>query len=552
MVSGNRFEGHEFASDVNRGNMKRSLSKMRKTGSDSTSVLSGEIRNRVANVQKMLQERRFLEALNESFVLEQETLELQSARSVYLTSLVWKVRALQGMEADKAEIDTAALHYASESERLEDWNRAVQGYRILAQSDIFAGEWDKAIEHLEHALDLGMKGEDGRAVLEILMHIGGLELKLCHYMEAIDAISRAVGALDGAGMPAQEAAEFRAMGQRQLADLYDMVGAGQEACNALEAAQNAKSQDFEELWLQQMHFSRLDLRSGNASAAVEKLESVVTDLITAVSQGKAQPEQCQMAELELLQAQWNLPHAQAECFKALDGLEHDISSEPLRLAVALMRFQWLAEGELDSDALRHAREMFENMCDHQPQADVQIRLAAALTSAALEIRRGHYEATLEPLRHIAETAAFTQLIPFATRALALRSQIYESLCQFSRAAVDAHNACETFIEHVDDVSAKLAAAMMLCAQVEQTRLDHHGIVVLEESEIKAFEQLRNDMKRFELQKHSTAFIDLGLELAKICHVIGDETQKVEILNELQPYLTPEFGARIFKYQGLLG
>lgn len=526
--------------------MKKSLSKNRK----SSPSLSGDIRSRVSAVQQLLQAQKFAQALSEAAELETAARDLKDAESVYLTSIVWQVRALQGINAAKSEIDAAALRYASESERLGDLSRAVQGQRILAQSEIFAGNWDKAIEFLETALDLGMKAEDGRAVLEILMHIGGLELKLCHYMEAIDAISRAVGALDGAGMPAAEAAEFRAMGQRQLAELYDMVGAGQEACNALEAAQNAHSKDFEELWLQKMHFSRLDLRSGNAAAAVEKLEAVVRDLKKAVTQATAQPEQLQMAELELLQARWNLPHAQAECLRALKSLEQEITREPLLLAIALMRFQWLAEGQEDSPELEKAREAFEILCEKVPHVDVQIRLAGALTSTALEIRRGHYESSLEPLRHIAETAAFTQLIPFATRALALRSQIYESLCQFSRAAVDARNACETFVEHVDDVSAKLAAAMMLCAQVEQTRLDNHGMVTLDEAENEAFEQLKADMIRFEAQNHITAFMDLGLELAKICQILGQTEQKQTLLNRIEPYLSPAFAARNTKFKKL--
>ncbi len=511
----------------------------------SPSHTNNAIRSLVENIQKHLKSNDFDLALTESIDLSTLLQSDTNNAVIYLTSLVWQIRAMQGLKRSKDDIEQAVIRYAQESSRLGDHEREVQAHRIHAQLYIDCGNWTQAAEHLENALTCSMAHNPGRTTLEILMHLSAIELKMCHYVEAIDYLSRAMNAIKNSNLDNDDFRELSAIGNRQLCELYNTIGEGQSACDALEAAQNANSHDDEELWLQNIYLSHLDMRSGDADTACVRLKKIEDDVRTAVRDGKAKPEQLTMIQLERAQALWN----HGEFKKALDYLEAiEIPTDQLqfRQAQALIRFQWAAEMGKPSADTEIAGQKFSELCNESENPDIQIVLAASLTQAAIEIERGHYDTTLESLEHITQTAAFTQLIPFATRALALRGQINLEMKNYSEAAVDCHNACEMFVSHVDDVSARQAAALMLLAQTEQTYAQ--GNSGLDPNERTAFEQLLKDVDRFKCHHHVTATIDLALTVAEIAYKHGEGDAFDTLMKLLEEYIDPPFMAfRRMKY-----
>ncbi|MBQ9817313.1 MAG: hypothetical protein IJM59_07610 [Proteobacteria bacterium] len=518
---------------------KKSIRSLKNSRSQKSESPSGNIRELAEQIQNDLKNNAFEQALSGSQKLEQMLHDDTANAAIYLTSLVWQIRAHQGLKAERNIIEQAAEHYAQEAIRLGDAPRAVQAYRIKAQLYIDSGSWTIACEHLENALHQAIEHDLGREALEILMHMSALELKLCHYTEAIDYLSRAMNAIEHATFIPDDIRELRAVGQRQLCELYDTVGDGRQACDALEAAQNANTHDSEELWMQSLILSRFDMRSGDADAACSRLKKVIKDVQKAVESKKARPEQLIMVELEYAQAIWNRGEYKKAIAK-LDELQSRTSQLPVMQAIALTRFQWAVEtGKpfMDPD---EASRTFSEISNQADNTDVQILLAAALTQASLEIERGHYEPTFESLLHIAQTAAFTQLIPFATRALILRGQIHFAQQNYSQAAIDGKDACESFVIHVDDVSARLSAALMLRAQIELSMAN--GDETPDEAEKAAIEQLKSDLDRYESHHHEGAFLDLGLALAKLAAKLQDRTWEQELLNKLEPHIIPEFMA----------
>ncbi len=481
-----------------------------------------EVRALAVQAQADLKNGAFERALEASRALEARLAPGASQADVYLASMVWQVRALQGLKADA---ESVAAHYVAEAERLCDFPRAVQGHRIMAQAYIDAGRWTLACESLEKALDLAIGHNIGRQALEILMHLSAVELKMSHYCEAADHLSRAMHAVG----QIEEFRDIRAAGHRQLCELYDKTGDGQNACDALEAALDAHTEDDEEIWLIGVMQSRFEMRSGDADSACVRLRQIESEVRKAVSAGKARPEQLCMIGLERAQAMWN--HGENEAAEARLAEIRAEGSAAVRQACALTAFLWAVEKGLPwADADEACRE-FSEISAEMENTEIEIALAAALGQAGLEIARGHFDATLESLMHIAQTAAFTQLIPFATRALMLRGEIGEAQGDFAAAAQDGRDACETFVAHVDEVSAKCAACLMLRAQFAHAlKADAHA--VMDDAEEKAFAQLLEDWERFAAHHHVEGMLDLGLGLAKIAEMKGDRALEARLLAKI--------------------
>ena len=494
---------------------KRKLSK----SSGNNSRENTDIKSLAMQIQADLKAEAFERALTAAQTLEAQLAPGTAQTEIYLASIVWQVRAKQGLKADSEEV---AKRYAAEAERLGDFPRAVQGHRILAQIYIDAGRWTVASETLETALNLAISHNIGRQALEILMHISAVELKMSHYCEAADYLSRAMHAVGQ--MP--EFRDIRAAGHRQLCELYDKTGDGQNACDALEAALEAHTDDPEELWMIGILQSRFQMRSGDADGACERLQKIEADIRKAVAAGKAREEQRRMVGLERAQALWN--HGEHDAAEALLDEICEGGSDAVRQACALTAFLWAIEkGKPGADPDAACRD-FSEISAKMENTEIEIALAAALGQAGLEIERGHFAPTLESLLHIAQTAAFTQLIPFATRALLLRGEISEALGDFEAAAQDGHDACETFVAHVDDVSAKCAACLMLRAQFARVRKDDSN-AVMDEAEQKAFAQLLEDFERYAAHHHIEGMLDLGLGLAKIAEMTGDRELEAKLL-----------------------
>ena len=162
------------------------------------------------------------------------------------------------------------------------------------------------------------------------------------------------------------------------------------------------------------------------------------------------------------------------------------------------------------------------------------------------------ENALESLDYVAETATFIQRLPFVTRTRLMRADILFNRGEYSKAATEAHAACDGFVHHVDDVSAKIAAAMMLRAQYEQSHIEAGGDTVqLDTAEQNAYNQLYNDMMRYRDHQHIAGFLDLGLQLAQLSLRAGLGDKLIQILQIMEDAIHPQDMAwRSMKYEKL--
>ena len=491
--------------------------------------ISPEIQDLAESAQNALAQHHYEDALRDA-----QELETRASFDATLTmfALIWQIRALQGLGRDA---DAVVQKYIDAAQKNDAIDRAVQGYRMLAQSHIDKGAWTAASECLGKALDIAIRHQLSRDALEILMFLGGLELKMCHYVDAIEYIHRAMHAIEHAVAANDELYGIKAHGYRQLCELYDTVGEGQKARDAWESARNTPTTDAEERWLQRIWRARFALRDGDADAACQTLKDVETDVAQSLK-GKATPEQHAMVMLELAQALWSHGEFSTALHK-LDEIQTD--SVPLQQAIALTRFQWAIEigrPKLDPDeAGRH----FAETCADRDDVDIQLTLAASLTQAALEIERGHYDNSLESLMHIAQAASFTQLAPFIARALALRGQAYLAMHAWAEAAQDGHDAGEMFAYQLDDVSAKQVAAIQLRASWELQKAN--GITSLHEADAETYRVLCDAQESYLAKHHIVAAIDLGLALAELSLQLGDG-KCAQILAAIEPYIDRELMA----------
>ncbi len=506
------------------------------------------IRSLVTQVQQNLKDRRFEQALKQGREIEQLLKDDARNAAIYLTSMFWQVRAMQGLAKNRSEIEPIARHCAEEAARLGDIPRQIQALRMTAQLQIEDGEWPQAIETLQNTLDLAITGPDTRTSLELLMHLSSLESKCSHHIEAIDYLSRAMGAIDGACLPQSEAVEIKAMGYRSLFELYRNAGEGQMACDALESAQEMHCQDPEEQWLQTLYLSQLAAQSGKADEAAMHLHNVQTAVAKLPN---ARREQIDMIQLECAQNAWMMGRYD-EARDLLNHIHPQPNAVPLRLAIALTRFQWAVETGKPADDPDAAAIAFQSIERPDPSVNVELQLAAALTQIALDCQRGNMENALESLDYVAETATFTQRIPFVTRTHLMRADILFNRAEYDKAAIEAHAACDGFVHHLDDVSAKIAAAMMLRAQYEQSCADACGDTIqLDAAEQAAFNQLYNDMMRYRDHQHIGGFLDLGLQLAQLSLRAGLGDRLVQILQIIKNDIEPQNMAwRTMKYEKL--
>ena len=527
--------------------MSKNQRKLAKNLEDKRPEISSQLRQWIQETQNCLKIGDFEQAVQLAQKIEWRLKDDSQNAGIYLTSILWQIRALQSMNRIP-ELDDRIETYISQSVQKQVYAHQIQGYRLKAQRLIDQSLWQEAIETLTKALEPAMESFDGRNVVELLMHISALEIKLGFYRDGMEHLARGLMVVDNSGLPDDEIREMKAIGQRQLAELFDKTGDGQAACQALDAAMSVKCSDIEEQWLQQILLSHFDMRIGNANAAQQKLESVKTDIL------RQDPDkyrsQLEMVELEMAQVCRALGKYK-EATARLDNIES--SSVSIQKAILLTKYQWAIEnGKPESDP-DIALKQFNDVELPDEAGDRPLIWASELATAALDRMRGNFDTAYESLQYISEKAAFAQLIPISTKARLMMSEIEFRQKKYEQSACHAREVTEDFIQHVDDVSAKCAAILMLRAQYEVYLIQSGGdTVMLDKAENASFIQLCEDCERYRKNGHIEAFLDLGLPLAMLSHRMGDVPKCMELAEQLKNYIQPEFMAyRAVQYNYLM-
>ena len=499
--------------------------------------LSPQVRQWIQAAQNHLKNNQYQEALEISRNLEQTLKSVPEQSSLCLTAVLWQIRALQAMK-QTAELDSRIQDYIQFASDCHDNAHQIQGYRLLTQRQMDASRWQDAIESLAQALDIAIRAQDGKNAFELLMHMSAIEIKSALYCDAMEHLARGLSILDDAGISHEEAREIKAIGQRQLCELFDKTGEGEAACNALEAAMSTPCHDIEEHWLQQILLSQFDRRFGNAIDALDKLQNIKSEITQ--HDAMRYHNQLEMVELEIAHTLHILGNYE-ESENVLSRIQADAT--PIQRAISLIRYQWAVESGLPHANPDTAKAQFDQMPPSDDPADRPVCYAAEIALAAQEIMYGHLEQAFDLLQQVSEKAIFTELIPISTRSQLLMAEIEFIQKKYEACACRARDVTEAFIQHVDDVSAKQSAALMLRAQYEVSLQASGGDTVnLDKVENASYQQLLSDCSRYLQHGHIEAFLDLGLELANLSFRTGDIEQSKALITQLEPHIDPTFMA----------
>lgn len=488
--------------------------------------ISAENKKRLQSLQNALKSGDYQRVLDSAPELERAFEEGKIPTGNYLTTLLWQIRAAQALKGN--DLDDKIRAYIQKARDLEHIPHLIQGLRVRAQVEIERGNLSRSLEYLNEALDFALGTQDGKNAFELLMHLSSIEIQCCKYCDALDHLGHGLQMLPESGLPFEENREIQAVGQRQLCELYDRTGRGEDACKALDAAISCHSQDPEERWLQNILLSHFDMRHGDANAARRRLEAVRTEIAEKFS-GKY-PRQLDMADLELAQVLW----AQNRREQALDILSKIHTGDVvLQKSILLSRFQWAVQtGIPGSDPIK-AESQFQELSISDEDTRRMIEFGADLAIQELNLRQGKYELAKENLLHISERAIFMELIPISTRAQIMMASAEFEQGKFSECAVRAQKSAESFIEQCDEVSAEEAAVLVLRAQNSGKPDGPEKI---------AYQRLISDCEKYRKNGHYDGFCGLGMQIAFYAHEIGDTETCSTLLDQLGRIITPDHTA----------
>lgn len=381
---------------------------------------------------------------------------------VYLASLVWQVRAAQGLECPRTSVVELILRYRHESARFGQAARVLQSHHIAAQVAIDAADWATALEELESVVDMPSMELAARATM--WCHIAELRQKLCRFGESIEALRKA-DALLGKSEAPQDVARVDIA--RQLCELHAMTGDGAQSAFWFERAR-ALASSFpngvpEEIGvLLDVWAAREVLRHGDARRARAMISGILSSMSADI-----RPESRALVELDLASASWSAGDDDA-ARAILDQLDVG-NARAVCMSTLMLRLQWgIACGE-SAEHLDARESSLNDVLD--PDGDVLTTFARDLASAERWIETGRYADASELLFHIRERACFLELDPILGHAEAMLGTVFHVQGQNEKSAECLSRAIQIYRRHGDDIAASESSQTL---DIVQHRVAHEN------------------------------------------------------------------------------
>lgn len=508
--------------------------------------------------------------------------------NIYLTALVWRVRATSGM-GDVAGAEAMVDEYYDAARERNCMPRIVQALQIKAQFALDRADWQAAIDELELLLAQTQAPDDRPARIAALLALANCQTRLYRFSDARAALTQAeecVSLIQGGGgenLPAIWMA---------LYEIEKLTGHSVAArallCQLGEWIQRGKpcrEDDFCEFLLAQIRESSAQFDDQNARDILDMLKSTSiyreAEVVCSPDSNRHDLQRI-IIDIEACRCLWAAGDRE-NAWRVFERCAEAAADRATQQTLVLLRYEWAVEtgrciltddggaaersrqcqddvsktenglfGNVahdfrslardysaradDPDAMaQYTAEMFDDGC-RGCDGNILMRIHRGFIDAELKMECGKYEESSQILNWIREVATFRDCQSIAVRARAMLCQI--EICRGS--------------SHVSEVEAvEIYAAMRSCIgelEALPAFLTAYGLCLMEgdlsrlESLCSVSDVLALCAQKFEMccaNRGEPGIVTLGLGLLRVHALQRDVLSFEKIASQLEPYMRSE-------------
>lgn len=494
-------------------------------------------------------------------------IDVATLDNIYMTALVWCVRAKSGL-GDRASAEAMAEAYYKAACDRGCAPRIVQALQIKAQFALDRADWLAAIDALEsifpYAEALGDRGVEIAA---------GLALANCHtrlyrFNDASEALVRAEKCAAMADGALDENLPAIWMGLYEIEKLTGQCEAARSCLSRLgEWIQNGRAcreDDFCAFLLAQIRESSAQFDSQNVRDILDMLKS--TSIYRAANGGespdaKRQKLQHIIVDIEDCRSLWASGEREG-ARRVYDRCVAATDDRATQQTLALLRYEWAVEtgrcaptsaqqcheNDDDPEAMAHEMARLFDEDSREGDGNILMQIHRGFIDAELEMERGKYEESSQILNWIHEVATFRDCASIAVRARAMLCQ--NEICKgnargVATESVEVYGAMRRYIGEIEALPAFLIA-YRLC------------LMVGDESPLEAlccvndvFERCEQKFETCCVQHGEPGMVALGLGLLRIYALKRDVARFEKVAAVLAPAMDPARRAhRTMVYWGI--
>lgn len=524
-----------------------------------------KIKQYVQDIQQFLKNHVYDRALKSAQSLESffqtpkffdKLRENPTLADVFCASLIWQIRAYEGLQASPETIEEIAKRYLEVSKKYEKTGRVAQAYEVLAQASVMRTCWEEALDRLENAhaayIRAGMHSES----VAVRFHMAEIHVRQLHFQEGIETLSQL---MDELGHMPQTVwrARGRMTAARLMSEYYEAIGQGAKSSKKLQEAM-LEMDSSDEIFPEEAALVTVDLvhayqAQGISDIAFERLGNLM-------AAHDWNFEQRVMLSIEKAQILWTMGEYEQAC-KSLQFFQP--LPLPLLRAVKMVWLQWAIEAGRPRMDPAHAFADYEAVTKALPD-DIVMSFSHKLACAEYEIQNGGFDAAVDTLEQLDEAAQFLNLQPFCARArmmlasiCAERNDIFKA-CRLTFQAYDLFTLQrQVVLIHLAGI--KLASLRALDPDAWQDAFKNisqssgvSGIIFKNFDAIPdCINRARDIFKESLERKNISAYLSLGIALMEYASAVNSKALSEEMIRAIEPYIIPNWMAyRAMKFYKL--
>lgn len=505
--------------------------------------------------------------------------------NIYLTALVWRVRATSGM-GDVAGAEAMVDAYYEAARERSCMPRIVQALQIKAQFALDRADWQAAIDALEQILAQTQSPDDRAARIAALLALANCQTRLYRFSEARASLTQAEECVSLTQGQGDESLPAIWMALYEIEKLTGHSAAARASLSQLgewiQRGKPCREDDFCEFLLAQIRESSAQFDDQNARDILDMLKStsIYRDAEVGCSlDSKRRDLQKIIVDIEACRCLWAAGDRE-NAWRVLDRCVDAATDCATQQTLALLRYEWAVEtgrciltddggaaerlrqcrddvsktdnglfvkdshdsrllvGDHceradDPDAMaQYTAEMFDEGC-RGCDGNILMRIHRSFIDAELKMERGKYEESSQILNWIRDVATFRDCQSIAVRARAMLCQI--EICRgnshVSKAeAVEIYAVMRSCIGEIEALPAFLTAYGLCLVDGDSSRL---------ESLCSVSDVLAICAQKFEMccaNRGEPGVVTLGLGLLRVYALLRDVLSFEKTASQLEPYM----------------
>lgn len=394
----------------------------------------------VQSAQKMLKSAKYDEANSnaeqildiltpyfgaEKRPFDDATLDIEALRNIYLTAMVWRIRAEAALCHAERELECLD-RYLQASKEFGVFPRVVQALQIKAQYFLNEADWESAIAVFEQIPAFADKANDPNAHIQSRMACANCHMRLYRFRDAERELQQAELKIHQTknAFPSHERNQLFAANLLESYEISKLTGDLDQARRAFRLLNDE--------WENGVALDEDNLCSLLLVNARDALENYETDRAARFVQMLRSTKRYQTAsdaddpcsrqyrlqkaiiDIEAACGAWQMDDRET-AYHTIDAIESQISDKATRQTTQLLRYAWAVETGADAGDVsamgERAHALFSN-----PQDSLITLFQLQFIDAQRLIQIGKYDDAQNILQSIREAAGFRGCIPTATRA----------------------------------------------------------------------------------------------------------------------------------------